>query len=516
MREVQARACALVAVAIVAIMVAVSGASAAVTTVATLSPASTQGAFDWVTASGRVAVAWGNETDVFTEPADGWASETPAATLEDPTSDANPAPVSLSGPVAVTGVTGPDSGDVDVFVEPAGGWSGAAIPAARLEVPNGLALSGAVVSGNTVAALASTSLGSRAKIEVFVEPSHGWSGVVMPAATLQDSDHAQIVGTAISDGVIVGLAGSGRADVFSEPAAGWSGAMTESAHLLSRPGVNGAANPFTGSIAIAGRQIVAGQALFAEPTGGWSGDVRASATLFPARSLPGPGSEDFSGGLAAMTSSRLGAEHNCPCRGDLSLFSEPATGWHGTISAPPALATEISSGALSVALDGSTLFITGGGNVDVDQITGSYGSKPGAPNLGKPSLTGLTDRRPQLTFSLAAGINAPPVLLIRLRLPKGLSFSAAPQRLSRGVYVRGITNNRVAVQHQALTISLGAFLAKKTSIGVRAVAFNESPGLRRAAVRAERRHRELSERLTIESTDSLGETSTRAFSVRTP
>jgi len=425
--------------------------------------------------------------------------------------------VSLSGMVAVADVSrGPESGDVDVFVEPAGGWSGAVMPAARLMAPGGLMLTRAVVSGNTVAAVASTSLGSAAEIEVFSEPAQGWSDVVMPAATLQDSDHAQLDGTAISAGIVVADVASGRADVFSEPPSAWSGSMTESARLVGRPGANGHFTELTGPTEIAGRQVLSGYALFTEPSRGWTGDVRSSAMLYPASSLNmGPDAEGFSGGVAAMTSSQLGAEHNCPCSGELSLFTEPTAGWPATISAPPALATEVSSGVLAAALDAPTLFMTGGGSVDVYQITGSYGSKPAPPTLSNPSLTGVTERRPRLTFAVAAQTNSPPIVSIHLRLPQGLAFAGAAQKLSRGVYVRGITGNSVTARHHVLTIDLGGSLAKKTIVGVRAIALTEAPSLRLATVRAARHNQKLSERLTVELTDSLGETSSQILTVRT-
>ena len=129
-------------------------ADGSISQVATLSSSASQPYFLMVASSGATVVAAGDATDVFTEPADGWASESQSAVLSDPAAAFLPSGLSILGDTVVEGLQATNGpGFEDVFVEPEGGWSRTVLPAARLVASDGVTLIGGVISGRTVVAI---------------------------------------------------------------------------------------------------------------------------------------------------------------------------------------------------------------------------------------------------------------------------------------------------------------------------------------------------------------------------
>ena len=120
---------------------------------------------------------------------------------------------SASGTNYTTGLS-----SVYVFTQPAGGWSGTVNEVARLIDSQGLSLSKAVISGRSIfadAAKPGFCCGASTKVDVFNEPSGGWSGVVRQSATLPAAGRLSVSGQAVlASGMI-----------FREPPGGWHGVI---------------------------------------------------------------------------------------------------------------------------------------------------------------------------------------------------------------------------------------------------------------------------------------------------
>jgi subtilase family serine protease len=89
--------------------------------------------------------------------------------------------------------------------------------------------------------------------------------------------------------------------------------------------------------------------------------------------------------------------------------------------------------------------------------------KPTKPALNKPRFSGLGQRKPKLTFTVAAGQYAPALKSISIGLPKGLGFDKARKTLGRGIVVKH-NGQKVKfserVKHGVLTIT---FVTTQTS-----------------------------------------------------
>jgi hypothetical protein len=397
---------------VLAVAVSLSAAAdayGAVTSAGTLSPSGAQLQFTGLASSGGTLVAagasatgnGGGEIDVFTEPAGGWSSESQAATLTDAAAMHGPFEPSISGGTVVANDAGATGASFDdVFVEPIGGWSGTVPPAARLVAPDGENLGDGVISGNTVVAFAANPQVPVSVLYVFVEPPGGWSGTVEPAATLTDSAGLLLNGPpVISDGSVFTAADSAplpsgnvavqRVDVFNEPAGGWAGTVHQSGALAD---IAGGPGPDT----VSGDVVAAGMSLFRKPAGGWHGSVKPFADVFSAPMDATNAIGAFSGAVAVTSTDSLGSEHQCPCSAEVWLFTEPTSGWSGTVAAPTAIYATTETGDLALALLGRYLFTTGGSTIQVEKLTGTFGSKVGPPNVSFPFVSGSTSGDPRI------------------------------------------------------------------------------------------------------------------------
>lgn len=385
--------------------------------------------------------------------------------------------------------------------------SGAVLPAARLVASNGAELGPAAISGSTIAAVGNDPGNGSSAIYVFSEPAAGWSGTVTETAKLTDSAGAAFLGGEFGGSLASGGGGHGgilfaatpyKVDVFTEPADGWTGALRESASLTD-PGSGGTAFGGLSPVGVSGGSVLAGYSLFREPSSGWSGTVKPVGSLFPASAYGDGFAQAFSGDLAVIGSDQLGAEHNCPCAARLSVFTEPAGGWNGTITSPPAIATITQTGPPSIALEAGEMFVTGGGSVDVYDVTGTAGRTVGAPRLSGLSLSGLATAHPRLAFTISGRMDDPPLESLTLTLPSGLSFAKSHLRLAKGVSITGTSTYSLSVTHGALSLRL-AGSTQHLAVDIRARALHESTGL---AARA-RRARRLVLRATLHATDIAG------------
>ena len=423
-------------VAAASVLVLAAGADGAAVPVATLTPSTPPTSFPnfrWLASSGGTVVAAGWVADLFTESSNGWASGPPTAVLSDPSVAAPLASgLSISGETIVEGLSGQTSPwSEDVFVRPSGGWSGAVGPSARLVGPDGESLTGGVISGQVVAdgvRLPDGVAGPRVvqSVNVFTEPATGWSGTIAPVARLA-------VPAALNDGE--GLANSGGTIfvgsghyvyVFTRPATGWSGTVSPSARLRMPE----APAPISASAL----NVLAFASVFVQPNGGWSGTVQPVGDLYAAAASGPLSGAAFDGHTAVLSSVQL-SQYGCSCSAEVNVFSKPRGGWSGTELSTPAISTVSGTGVLPVALQEPDLFLTGGGTVDVYQLAGSYGIKPGPPSVFGGRLTGLRVGRPRLRFTIATKPGYPTVQTFTVRLPRGLAFTRKRGQLKSGVSV---------------------------------------------------------------------------------
>jgi hypothetical protein len=252
---------------------------------------------------------------VFTEPASGWASETQAAELVSPDGvtdnefgwsvGASGNTVVVGEPLAAVGGT-TNQGAAYVFTEPASGWA-SATPAAELTASNGgfedqLGWSVAVSGGTVVAGAPNARPGSASSVGaayVFTEPTSGWASATQAGElTASNATTGDQFGWAVaaSDGtVVVGAPGpvisqntlTGTAYVFTEPSSGWASA-TETARLTASDGAQG--DELGYSVAVSGGTVMAGAPnatvagnahqgaayTFAMPGSGWANETETA------------------------------------------------------------------------------------------------------------------------------------------------------------------------------------------------------------------------------------------------
>jgi hypothetical protein len=326
-------------------------------------------------------------------------------------------------------------------------------PAARLVAPSGWNLGPGTVAGDAIVAGAENPQGTSGVLYVFVEPAGGWSGTVMPAATLTDSDGLSLASPPTIAGSTVfareqsARSPIGRGDAFTEPAGGWSGTVHQSATLIS---------PTFFDPVASGDLVEAFTSVFREPAAGWHGALSAAAGVYPAAAPPGgtTGGGAFSGTTIATSSNSLGPEHGCPCGSAVWLFSEPAHGWSGTLVAKPVAGGTTETGYAEVALAGGYLFVTGGSNVEVYRLTGSFGSKVQPPAITFPSASGLQSGNARLSLTVKCATDSPPLTSLMLGLPRGLSFATKPARLTRAISIEGSNGYTLAIRNGALFVQL--------------------------------------------------------------
>ncbi len=348
---------------------------------------------------------WG--TTVLSKPVAGWAAATPAATLSTPAGtadDLNGFTSAMSGRYvfALTNEYG-GTQHVLVFKEPAQGWS-SATQVAELAfsggIPGGLDALSIAASGSTVvvgARVTNSLLAPTGVAYVFSEPPGGWTGVVHEAATLTPSDAGATTGGAYQFGVSVAVSGStvfvgspsdqvgtnpsqGAVYAYNEPPGGWAGNLTESAKLTVMGGAS--YDSLGSSLAASGQTVVAGAPaivppdggissayLFTEPASGWTGSVQQTARLEP---------QDQNRALEPIVGFSLATEGSTVVEGAplasingegelIYVFNEPSTGWSGTLAPSATLSgaeVETSNNSGLLAISGTTL------------IAGAPGSPP--------------------------------------------------------------------------------------------------------------------------------------------
>ena len=253
--------------------------------------------------------------------------------------------VAMSSGVAVAGAphakVGPnqDEGVAYVFTEPAGGWA-TETEEAKLVESDGQAGDhfGALVASSRDAIVVGRSASPGAALYVFTQPPDGWSGTLHESAQLTVADPQPGVLTSIAisgDTIVAGFRGAGAAAyVFIEPGGGWSGTIHESAKLVA----SGASNScFQGldAVAVDTDAVVAGSIsgsscnpgiayVFTQPASGWSGTLQERARLV----VPSDGGVQS---VAASGSSLVAVGRGYNEAIDPVVFNEPAGGWSGTI-----------------------------------------------------------------------------------------------------------------------------------------------------------------------------------------
>ncbi|MCO4762179.1 MAG: thrombospondin type 3 repeat-containing protein [Myxococcales bacterium] len=201
-----------------------------------------------------VVVGDANHAYVFVRPASGWAGEqTETAKLSSGADASVLGDVAIAGDVVVLGQ--PTKDRVAVFVRPATGWAGELAEQAVLSdggATSSLDYFGSAVAirnGDIIVGAPHAHVG---QIEagvayIFSKPSSGWSGTLLPKATLSASageDGDQFGAAVAIDGdVVVGARGfvvngtqTGAAYKFVRPVAGWTSVVTETeqfSHTLS-------------------------------------------------------------------------------------------------------------------------------------------------------------------------------------------------------------------------------------------------------------------------------------------
>jgi hypothetical protein len=256
------------------------------------------------------------------------------------------------------------------------------------------------VAGDVIAVGAPDADSVEGDVDVFTEPSGGWSSETQ-VATLVASDgyFSDDLGVSVAisaDGSTI-VAGAPQASnpgnddgdvyVFTEPSGGWSGTIDQSAELTV--GAEPDYEPELGcSVAISGTTIVAGAPggcfgtpssgptavyVYTEPSGGWGGDETPLATLTT------DDSQDAGLGFSVAISGSTvvsGAPDLNNFAGGAYLWTKPSGGWSGTLDQTAQLAgSDLPSGAEmgeGVAVAGGTVA------VGVPSYTYSDGSGSGS------------------------------------------------------------------------------------------------------------------------------------------
>lgn len=514
--------------------------------------------------AGRTAAPPAGSENLFSEPSGGWSTAAPSAILSP---SGNPGQVSFSAAAASDqSVVASGDGSAYVFSEPPGGWA-TAEPAARLLDSTGGQLGPVAISGGTIASLARASPNSASPaVDVFSEPTGGWAGQLPQTASLVASDGASFSAVAVSGQTVFAAAITEPGTwvyVFTEPAAGWSGTVHEAARLqlptytyIQRLTADGNAAAVNGAIS-GGTVVAASKAyVFTEPAGGWAGTVPVSAALSPPvwdLGTPGVYTEPQSGWSGVVlpaarlilgspggypseisisgTTVTIGAYQPpvsrydfCPCAGGVWLFSEPSGGWHGILAAPPSVSTRTDGeGVAALAIHADSVFA---GGLTTPQDYGSADTgvfavtqpifqsfiRPERPGVSHFHVSGLAIGKPTVSFTLAPGTYAPPLVSLRVALPPGLRFNHNANRLRRGIALKGGPPLTIRLIRGNLIVTLDE-LRGPGAIQTRPPALVESKALRSKAKwilhydRSRRHHRKkaLVLRVALRAVDAAGE-----------
>jgi hypothetical protein len=495
--------CRVVVVVVVWVLcetVAVVGAAADTTKVATLTPPLTGAMPGLLAASGGVVVVGEQVSslsgstlgavDVFTTDRQGlWASSGPAATLTDPAgvdSGVLASSVEIDGDVIVIGAVGPD-GYVDsllVYARPSDGWSGVIAPTATLTTSTGAHLHGVSVSGRTIAAG-----GSDGAIYVYEESTTGWSGTMTQSAQLSEPGVSLQPNPIVHDrAVYVSRADPLGADaVFTEPAAGWAGSVTPSGSLITSGGPSPRPDQlaFSGSLAAATSSTGLGLEVFRVPAGSATG--RPTALAYVGQQAPGaPNQLLFSSKLAVDWYDDEG-DPMSPVSTTIAALTRPARGWHGVLSfGKPFVQRSVTccrAPVDAVALSGQTVFVeASSGTIEVLKISGSEGQEAPRPQARDAVVRGLLSGRPRISLNV---VSASELASVSITLPHGITISHNQTTLRRAISVAGLrtTGLRVTVHRRTLDLSYVAGGFGGGRLLIRGSVLRVSRALRAAAQR---------------------------------
>lgn len=407
---------------------------------------------------------------LFTRPPGGWSDETETAKLiasDGSAGDYFGTTTAISGDTVVVQSAGQAvctlatpacpgqtaSGRVlYVFTEPPGGWTGTVEESAKLTVagPAIVGFGGVAISGNTIVAFP---VPPAEYLEVptgyaFTRPAAGWSGTVLPSATLSISNGSLYSGLGpsialSSHDIFATVIPSGTpteaVSVFHQPAVGSTGTIDEQARLIAPPGGG------LGPIAAFGQSLVAGVSgsgsptaapivdVFVMPKRGWSTTARPTASLRPRPLFNGGESSAYVGSLAASGRTIAGlvlgpTSSNCfptnICGETLYTFRQPARGWRGAIpteSSARILRQPLQLSAAPLAIEGQTIATGGHGAIDIlTQTIHRLGTAhERVAKHTKPPVGAVCLGR-QRHFPIVARAAVTPRLLLRtLRRPKG-------------------------------------------------------------------------------------------------
>lgn len=289
-----------------------------------------------------------------------WSTEGPAATLSDPAGlGALSVAISSDARVIAALLSGGDK--LDVFVRPPGGWSGVVAPAAQLNSPNGRPMIGQVSfvgSGIVATTYGPPSKPSAGDTFVFPEPAGGWGGADLAPAILQHSNKPLRRGVAHHGPWVVVTRARG-ADVYAEPSAGWHGVVHQVGFLSPDKQFDGF------PVYYSGRGAVIGHDVFSEPARGWTGFIRPTTRL-TIKGLSTLGRAAIDGEVVATSSYQLGSEHKCPCSATIATAARPRHRQQDTtLTATPTVRLTTALAPPQPVLDGRTLFVGGAQTIPV-------------------------------------------------------------------------------------------------------------------------------------------------------
>jgi hypothetical protein len=304
--------------------------------------------------------------------------------------------------------------------------------------------------------------------------------------------------------------------VFSEPAQGWSGVITQSAviadqrtpFLVSGTDVLGTIDPLSFGVDYES-QI---PAVFSQSNAGLDGPVRLAARLYEATRKRDIGAYAFYGGVAAVSTVDVGGSASPgPWPTEVTVFTKPAHGWSGTLTARSVIAASLQTFPQHnvLALDGRVLFVAGPRKVTVYRLSGTEGVAVKPPRISRAIATELTSRRPTLRFRVEVGKIDPHLTHFSLRMPRGLSLVTSQRALQRalgtqlapGTPLFGAT---VTNDHGRLAVHPLLPLPRVIDITMRASCLRESRALVRQMRRRLLAHRGLVLKGHLRTIDSVG------------
>jgi hypothetical protein len=337
--------------------------------------------------------------------------------------------VAISSRLIVAGAPLADAGSnaeqgvVYVYARSSGGASGSLTPVARLIAGKGVQgdrMGAAVaISGNTIVAGApGADVGSHAgqgAVYVFIEPARGWSGTVRSSAKLTAGGAGGGLGgaVAISGSTVVAGAQSaevkgheaqGEAFVFMRPRGRWPKRVAAPARLIDP---HGSANDELGaSVAVSGGLVVVGAPgrgtnscelsdlsgyieVYKPSRRGWQGTLDPIATLTGG----GSGQPEQVGYSLAISGGAIFSGEPYPCvqgdgaqqtAGQIEVFTPPARGWKGQISASTLLMANYASLGQTFAVSGNTVIAPVPANTAVN-YEGEISSPAAAVVFSKPA-----------------------------------------------------------------------------------------------------------------------------------